>query len=400
MDLLLRELALEGRHAAPRSSPARRWRRSRAAPRRGWDRPPGGVGRGERVAGVAAGGGEDRLARGRVALDLGRGLGRSPSRSVSVSVGSVSVGLRLRLRRARLGGRSPLVALRLLRLPRQEDDGRSIATTKSAHGDEGAEALSRVVPGRGSSTQADRTANRMKAPATAASPGSCAVERPRATGRQPTSLDRERALRRGVARPRAGGGPAPPRRGLAAGLGRVPAGLAGGRRVLAYDRRGFGSSPRDAVFDAGLFERDADDLAALLLARDAAPAHLVGHSDGATVALVTAYRARARPERDRDRGPRASRSRDAGADARLRAAGGTEGAAWYELWRRGLDEWDIEERMSEIRCPVLVVHDRADPLSPPEHAEAELRAARAGLVVRDGRARPAPRRWRSLRARA
>jgi len=48
--------------------------------------------------------------------------------------------------------------------------------------------------------------------------------------------------------------------------------LGGGRRVLAYDRRGFGSSPRDAVFDSGLFERDADDLAELLAARAARPA--------------------------------------------------------------------------------------------------------------------------------
>ena len=66
--------------------------------------------------------------------------------------------------------------------------------------------------------------------------------------------------------------------------------IAAGRRILAYDRRGFGSSPRDAVFDAGLFARDADDLAELLHKREAAPAHLIGHSDGATVSLLTAVR--------------------------------------------------------------------------------------------------------------
>jgi pimeloyl-ACP methyl ester carboxylesterase len=147
--------------------------------------------------------------------------------------------------------------------------------------------------------------------------------------------------------------------------------LGGGRRVLAYDRRGFGRSPRDAVFDAGLFERDADDLAALL----EAPAHLVGHSDGATVALVTAYR---HPELVASVVAVAGHVR---LDEATRAAmrdieppEGPEGAAWYELWTRKLDEWDIEERLTEVRCPVLVVHDRADPLSPPEHAEAELRA--------------------------
>ena len=58
---------------------------------------------------------------------------------------------------------------------------------------------------------------------------------------------------------------------------------------------------------------------------------------------------------------------------------GPEGAAWYDLWTRGLDEWDIEERMGEIRCPVLVIHDVADPLSPPDHAKAELRAPGARI---------------------
>ena len=155
-------------------------------------------------------------------------------------------------------------------------------------------------------------------------------------------------------------------------------GIGGGRRVLAYDRRGFGSSPRDAAFDAGLFERDADDLAALLLARDATPAHLVGHSDGATVALVAAYR---HPELVHSVTAVAAHVRlDPATREQMRdfePPEGPEGAAWYELWARGLDDWDIEELMAEIRCPVLVVHDRADPLSPPEHAKAVLRAPHA-----------------------
>ena len=157
-------------------------------------------------------------------------------------------------------------------------------------------------------------------------------------------------------------------------------GIAGGRRVLAYDRRGFGSSPRDAVFDARLFERDADDLAALLLARDAAPAHLVGHSDGATVALVAAVR---HAELVVTVTAIAAHVRlDPATREQLRdfePPEGPEGAAWHELWTRGLDEWDIEELMTELRCPVLVVHDRADPLSPPEHAHAVLRAPRARI---------------------
>ena len=156
--------------------------------------------------------------------------------------------------------------------------------------------------------------------------------------------------------------------------------IAGGRRLVAYDRRGFGSSPRDAVFDAGLFERDAADLAALLHAHGAAPAHLVGHSDGATVALVTAY---LHPELVVSVTAIAGHVRlDPATREALRdfdPPSTPEEEAWYELWTRGLDEWDIEERLAAVRCPVLVVHDRRDPLSPPEHAEAVLGAPAARI---------------------
>jgi pimeloyl-ACP methyl ester carboxylesterase len=156
--------------------------------------------------------------------------------------------------------------------------------------------------------------------------------------------------------------------------------IAGGRRLLAYDRRGFGSSPRDAVFDAGLFERDADDLATLLAARDAAPAHLVGHSDGATVALVAAC---LHPEAVLSVTAIAGHVRlDPATREALRdfdPPSTPEEAAWYELWTHGLDDWDIEDRLGTIRCPVLVVHDRRDPLSPAEHAEACLRAPGARI---------------------
>ena len=52
-------------------------------------------------------------------------------------------------------------------------------------------------------------------------------------------------------------------------------------RLLLIDRRGFGESPADGRVD---FERDADDVAALL--EDGA--HLVGHSYGGVVSLLAA----------------------------------------------------------------------------------------------------------------
>ena len=47
---------------------------------------------------------------------------------------------------------------------------------------------------------------------------------------------------------------------------------------------------------------------------------------------------------------------------------------WYDLWTQGLVDWDIEESLNAIRAPVLVVHDRNDPLSPREHAEGVIRS--------------------------
>jgi pimeloyl-ACP methyl ester carboxylesterase len=59
--------------------------------------------------------------------------------------------------------------------------------------------------------------------------------------------------------------------------------LAQGRALLLPDRRGYGGSPATARAD---FEVDAGDVAALL----DEPAHLVGHSYGAVVALLVAVR--------------------------------------------------------------------------------------------------------------
>jgi pimeloyl-ACP methyl ester carboxylesterase len=165
---------------------------------------------------------------------------------------------------------------------------------------------------------------------------------------------------------------------------------AGGRRALAYDRRGFGASERGRTVDARLFDGDAADLAALLLDRGAAPAHLVGHSDGGTIALLCAAR---RPELVLSVTAIATHVRgDPGTVGTLRAMGPPGGweeglrrnlrrvhgadweevaGAWYRLWTatEWSDTWSIEAELPAIRCPVLVCHDRRDALSPPLHAE-------------------------------
>jgi pimeloyl-ACP methyl ester carboxylesterase len=65
--------------------------------------------------------------------------------------------------------------------------------------------------------------------------------------------------------------------------------LADEYRVVVVDRRGFGGNP-NAAFDG--WPTDADDLVALL--DEVGPAHVVGHSYGAVVALLAAARV---PER-------------------------------------------------------------------------------------------------------
>jgi pimeloyl-ACP methyl ester carboxylesterase len=168
--------------------------------------------------------------------------------------------------------------------------------------------------------------------------------------------------------------------------------LTGGRRAIAYDRRGFGRSPRDTAYGPDLFGQDAEDLAQLLTRHDAAPAHLVGHSDGGSVALLTAARSPALVRSvvvvamhvRADAQTRETLQRfgppptwDAGMQAHFRSAHGEDWlavtSAWYRLWQAGLSAWDLEPELARISCPVLVIHDRQDELAATLHAEAVAR---------------------------
>jgi pimeloyl-ACP methyl ester carboxylesterase len=71
----------------------------------------------------------------------------------------------------------------------------------------------------------------------------------------------------------------------------VAPGLGRSFHVVAYDRRGHGRSERP--FDQGTRRDQEDDLAALIEALDQAPAHVVGTSFGASIAIGLATR---RPE--------------------------------------------------------------------------------------------------------
>src|SRR5579859_4037416 len=62
-----------------------------------------------------------------------------------------------------------------------------------------------------------------------------------------------------------------------------------GYRVIAPDLRGYGRSrPPQRDYPAGFYHRDMADVAALLQALAAAPAHIVGISDGGVVGMLLA----------------------------------------------------------------------------------------------------------------
>jgi pimeloyl-ACP methyl ester carboxylesterase len=62
-----------------------------------------------------------------------------------------------------------------------------------------------------------------------------------------------------------------------------------GHRVLAPDARGYGGSrPPGRDFPADYYQRDMEDMAALLAALDLGPVHVVGLSDGAIIGLLLA----------------------------------------------------------------------------------------------------------------
>jgi pimeloyl-ACP methyl ester carboxylesterase len=60
--------------------------------------------------------------------------------------------------------------------------------------------------------------------------------------------------------------------------------LADGHTVITYDRRGMSRSPRPDGWTATSISEQADDAAGLLRALEAAPALVVGHSGGASIA--------------------------------------------------------------------------------------------------------------------
>lgn len=154
-----------------------------------------------------------------------------------------------------------------------------------------------------------------------------------------------------------------------------------GRRVIAYDRPGFGqSSPRTDVLSPGFVAEEAHDvIPALGHALGLTRFIVCGHSVGGGMAVETAA---AHPDRvaalitiaaqafieDRTReGIRAAKAAfaDPAELDRLARHHGTKARwvldAWTETWLSpGFADWSLDRALSGVRCPALVMHGARD----------------------------------------
>src|SRR4051794_11593854 len=174
-----------------------------------------------------------------------------------------------------------------------------------------------------------------------------------------------------------------------------------GRRI-AYDRRGYGDSSAPVPYTATTVEEQAEDLAALLAALDAAPALLVGDGFGALVVLDVLRRhaglVRAAVLADPpllalvDDGTEELSRRRAALEDELRAGGPAAAVAQRAALAdfAGLASWPGGRRdLRAITVPVTVVSRPGAPAPVAAAAEA-VPAAGPRARPRGGGARPPP----------
>lgn len=174
-------------------------------------------------------------------------------------------------------------------------------------------------------------------------------------------------------------------------------GAATGLPAMAYSRRGFGrSDPRTLPLPTDYLDTEADrELPGILAALGIARPILVGHSDGATIALMHAGSAAGRPvlgviaeaphvfvEEETLAGIREALPVYRGGlrDRLLRHHGAqTDGVfhGWHDTWQtpefRG---WNCLDRLPQIRCPTIVIQGEGDQYGTQEQLDAIARRVR------------------------
>ncbi|MGE0715178.1 MAG: alpha/beta fold hydrolase [Alphaproteobacteria bacterium] len=182
----------------------------------------------------------------------------------------------------------------------------------------------------------------------------------------------------------------------------VPAALAEatGLPAMAYSRRGFGGSDaRTLPLPVDYLDVEADRaLPAVLAALGIADPLLVGHSDGATIALmhagspagaavvgVVAEAPHVFVEEETLAGVREALPVYRGGlrEKLMRHHGDqTDGvfSGWHDTWLSpAFRDWNVEHRLSHIRCPTLVIQGLDDQYGTPRQVEA-IAARAAGPV--------------------
>jgi pimeloyl-ACP methyl ester carboxylesterase len=168
----------------------------------------------------------------------------------------------------------------------------------------------------------------------------------------------------------------------------IPVFAGAGLRVIAYDRWGYGASdPRQGLGIPG-FEQDVADLERLLDHLEIHQAHLVGHSDGGTIALYFAARypkrvkklvtiaAHVYVEEKMDPGIQAVAASYAHDKRLRRGLERVHGAKadqvfrnWYEGWRTEENRaWDMRSLLKTVQAQALVIQGSLDEHATPQHA--------------------------------
>jgi pimeloyl-ACP methyl ester carboxylesterase len=181
--------------------------------------------------------------------------------------------------------------------------------------------------------------------------------------------------------------------------------LAGQFRATAYDRPGFGQSTGLDAWPTDYLDQDVADLIALLDALGIARAALVGHSDGATIALLAAARHPQRVTKVLAESPHVAVEvlrcpqaielfvADLAASPDLQASlarnHGPRAGQVVQRWRdRWCDPafwtWDVSDELAAVRCPVLVVHGAADPYFSVQHSAMIAQRTQGELAVLTG----------------
>jgi pimeloyl-ACP methyl ester carboxylesterase len=196
-----------------------------------------------------------------------------------------------------------------------------------------------------------------------------------------------------------------------------------GGAAFAYSRRGYGqSAPRPGPWPVSFMHEEARQvLPAVLAAQGLDDVVLVGHSDGASIALLFAAVAAEHGVRVRGlvlaaphvfveelcvRSIAQLRDNFGTSDlaSKLERLHGDKAeatfTAWSDVWLSAeFRQWNIEDCLPAIRCPILVVQGGRDPFGTPPAAEPHRPARRrrgGDDAAAGGRASPAPRTQRGV----